>query len=81
MFLRPDDGELVRLQGRLAKNPSLWVRSVHIARLYDRIDGVVLPVALESNAELRLLGPATLRMTYEYLEIDGHPVGNRAAGN
>jgi hypothetical protein len=25
MFLRPVDGELVRLQGRLAKSPSFWV--------------------------------------------------------
>lgn len=77
MFLKPDDGELVRLQGRLAKNPSLWVKSVHIARWYDRIAGVVLPVKLDSTAELRLLGPATFRMTYQYVEIDGHSVGSR----
>ena len=75
MFLNPDDGTLVRLQGRLAKSPSFWVKSVQIVRSYKRINNVVLPVKLETNARLRMLGPATLRMTYAYVEIDGHPVG------
>ena len=74
MFLQPEDGDLVRLQGRLAKSPSFWVRDVHIVRSYERIGGVVVPVAMESTAHVRLLGPATLRMTYEYSEVDGHPI-------
>jgi hypothetical protein len=73
MFLRPKDGELVRLQGRLAKSPSFWVKTVDIVRLYDRVNGVVVPVALDSNAQLRVLGAAHLRMTYTYSEIDGRP--------
>ena len=67
-------GELVRLEGRLAKSPSFWVKSVDIVRSYDRIDGVVVPVALDVSATLRLLGPATLHMTYAYSEIKGRPV-------
>jgi hypothetical protein len=74
MFLRADEGELVRLQGRLAKNPSFWVRDVDIVRNYSRIQGTVVPVALESKAHVRFLGPATFRMTYRYLEIDGQAV-------
>jgi hypothetical protein len=74
MLLRPDDGALVRLQGRLAKSPSFWVKSVEIVRSYQRINNVVLPVALESHARLRMLGAATLRMSYTYSEIDGRPV-------
>ena len=74
MFLRPDEGELVRVQGRLAKNPSFWVNNVDIVRKYERIEGAVLPVAVESKANVRFLGPATFQMTYEYLEIDGRPV-------
>ncbi|HEY6362894.1 MAG TPA: hypothetical protein VIX63_17430 [Vicinamibacterales bacterium] len=77
MFLKPADGELVRLEGRLARNPSFWVKQVDIIRSYARIEGAVLPIALESRAQLRLLGPATFRMTYEYAEIDGAPVGSR----
>jgi hypothetical protein len=74
MFLQPDGGDLVRLQGRLAKNPSFWVRNVEIVRSYKRIEGVVVPVTLESTAHVRILGAASLRMTYSYSEIDGRPV-------
>ena len=78
MFLNPNDGALVRLQGRLAKSPSFWVKSVQIVRSYKRINNVVLPVKMETSARLRLLGPATLRMTYAYLEIDGQSVAPSA---
>jgi hypothetical protein len=78
MFLQPDVGDLVRLQGQLAKNPSFWVRNVQIVRSYKRIEGVVVPVTLESTAHVRILGPASLRMTYSYSEIDGHRVSDAA---
>ena len=74
MFLRPHGGDLVRLQGRLAKSPSFWIKQVEVVRSYDRLDGVVVPVLLESTAKLRLFGSATLRMTYEYTHIAGHPL-------
>jgi hypothetical protein len=77
MLLRPADGRLVRLEGRLAKSPSFWVKNVHIVRLYELINGVVVPVRLESRAQVRFLGEATLRMTYRYSEIDGRPVEMR----
>jgi hypothetical protein len=75
MFLRPTDGELVRVEGRLAKSPSFWVKNVDIVRTYERINGVVVPVALDTTAQVRMFGQATLRMTYAYSEIDGRPVG------
>jgi hypothetical protein len=74
MFLRPDEGELVRLQGRLAKNPSFWVRNVDIVRKYARIHTAVMPVAIESTAHVTFLGAASFRMTYDYQEIDGRSV-------
>jgi hypothetical protein len=80
MFLKPSDGNLVRLEGRLAKSPSFWVKNVEIVRKYERIAGVVVPVALESRAQVRLLGgAATLRMTYTYSEIDGRSVGSHVS--
>lgn len=79
IFLLPDTGDLVRLEGRLAKSPSFWVKRVDIVREYQRIGNVVVPVALESTAQVRFLGAGTLRMTYDYLEIDGYPV--RPAGD
>jgi hypothetical protein len=77
MFLRPVDGELVRVQGRLAKSPSFWIKTVDIVRTYERIEGAVMPVALETTAQVRMFGTATLTMTYHYSEIDGRPVPAR----
>jgi hypothetical protein len=71
MFLRPDDGTLVRVQGRLAKSPSFWVQDVEVVRTYKRFDGVAVPMTFQSKAHVRFLGEATLRETYVYSEIDG----------
>lgn len=76
LFLRPDQAEPVRLQGRLAKSPSFWIKNVDIVRTYARVGGIVMPVALESTAEIRLFGSAAMRMSYVYSEIDGRPVGS-----
>jgi len=72
MALNTTDGGLVRLQGRLAKSPSFWIKNVDIVRTYERIGGSVVPVALESKAQVRFLGEATLHMIYVYSEINGH---------
>jgi hypothetical protein len=79
MFLQPAHGDLVRLEGRLAKSPSFWLKTVDIIQKYERVTGVVVPVALESKAQLRFFGSATLRMTYEYSEIDGRTVSSEFA--
>ena len=77
LFLQPTGGDLVRLEGRLAKSPSFWVKNVDITRSYASIDGTTMPVVLHSNAEIRLLGAATFHMTYVYSEVDGRPVATR----
>src|SRR5262245_42135866 len=58
MFLNPTGGDLVRLEGRLAKSPSFWIKNVDIVRIYERIHGVVVPVALETTAQVRFHGSA-----------------------
>jgi hypothetical protein len=77
MFLRPESGRLVRLQGQLAKSPSFWVKNVEIVRTYEQIAGTVVPVSLHSKAEVRLLGPATLQMTYKYTHVNGRAISAR----
>ncbi len=70
IFLRPD-GELVRVEGQLSKNPSFWTRHVHIVRHYDRFAGVRLPIALETTADVVFAGRSTFRMRYEYASVNG----------
>ncbi len=75
MFLNPDDGELVRIEGRLAKTPSFWTKRVQVVRRFQRIGGVRMPVALESVADVKVAGESTFKMTYEYESINGERVG------
>lgn len=71
MVLTRANGDLIRLDGRLAKNPSFWTTRVQVRRTYARIAGVRVPVMLESVANVRMAGRSTFRMTYDYLAING----------
>jgi hypothetical protein len=74
IFLNPEDGDLIRMEGKLSKTPSFWTRHVQITRWYKRFAGIRMPVALESTANVRIAGKSTFRMTYEYESINGMPV-------
>lgn len=76
IYLNPQDGELVRVEGRLSKSPSFWTRRVEIVRWYRRIAGFRMPTALESVANVRVAGVSTFRMSYEYESINGQRVGS-----
>jgi hypothetical protein len=74
IFLRPEDGDLVRIEGALAKNPSFWTRRVEVVRRYERIAGVRLPVWMESTATIRIAGRSTYTATYQYISINGQTI-------
>ena len=46
------DGDLVRVQGRLAKSPSFWTRSVDLVRHYARRAERPVPVEVQSLADV-----------------------------
>lgn len=71
VYVTSDDADLVRIEGRLAKNPSFWTTRVNIVRRYDRIAGVRVPISLDSTAQVRFAGESTLSMTYEYEMVNG----------
>jgi hypothetical protein len=75
LYLNPEDGDLVRLEGRLVKSPSFWTRRVDVVRWFRRIAGVRMPVAVQSVANIRIAGRSTFRMDYEYESINGQRVG------
>jgi hypothetical protein len=76
LFLRPDDAELIRIEGRLAKPPSFWTRRVDIVRCFQRLAGVRMPVTIDSVANVRIAGRSTFRMTYDYEMVNGQHVGD-----
>jgi len=75
IYVNAVDGDLVRIEGRLSKAPSFWTRRVEVVRYYRRINGIRVPVAIESVANVLLAGRSTFKMTYEYETINGVHVG------
>jgi hypothetical protein len=74
MVLSEDGSELLRVEGRLSKNPSFWTSLVNVIRHYARIDGVRVPISTESIAKVKFAGTSQLEVHYEYDSINGHPV-------
>lgn len=66
-----DDADLVRIEGRLAKNPSFWTKRVDVVRRYERRSGVRVPTRLDSVAQIRFAGASTFSMTFEYEMVNG----------
>jgi hypothetical protein len=71
LLVTEGDGDLVRIAGRLAKNPSFWTKRVDIIRSYGRIAGVRVPLSIESVAQVRIAGPSAMTMTYRYEMVNG----------
>jgi hypothetical protein len=75
IILVPDTGDLLRVEGHLAKSPSFWTSRIEVVRTYDRIDGVRVPVHTESVAQVKMAGASSFAMSYEYETINGRRVG------
>jgi hypothetical protein len=79
LFVKQEDGDLVRIEGQLSKNPSFWTRRVEIVRRYGRVGGAHVPLEIDSVAQVLIAGRSTFRMTYEYESINGRHVGDPKA--
>lgn len=73
MVLSPT-GDLLRVEGVLSKNPSFWTSQVNVTRHYARVDGVRVPIAVESIAKVKFAGRSRLDIRYEYDTINGRQV-------
>lgn len=71
VYITDTDADLVRVEGQLARNPSFWTRRVDVVKQYGRIRGLRVPVRVESTAQMRIAGTATMTMTYDYEMING----------
>jgi hypothetical protein len=78
MVLSPD-GDLLRVEGVLSKNPSFWTTKVNVTRHYARVDGVRVPIETESIAKVRFAGQSRLTVKYEYETINHRAVRTAAA--
>ena len=74
ILLTEPDADLARIEGFLIKRPSFWTREVHVVRRYERINGIRVPVSMQSTARVMIAGRSTFSMDYEYASINGAPV-------
>jgi hypothetical protein len=64
---------LHRVEGQPAKDPSWWVRDIHVVLDFQDVRGMWLQNALSSTANVRLLGRHTLTardVEYKIGELD-----------
>jgi hypothetical protein len=71
LVVRAEDGELLRLEGRLVRRPSFWTREARVVREYGRVAGQRVPLVHRSTARVLLAGAATLRIEFEYDAVNG----------
>jgi hypothetical protein len=61
-----DEYAIVRVEGKPAKNPSFWIKSVHFVRDCDKSGSFWFPVSDRSVTDVRIFG--VTEMTIEYLD-------------
>lgn len=76
MWLDSEAGALVRIEGRLLKSPSFWLRDVDVTWKYASVGGHDLPVEMISSGRVRIFGRSTFKMNYDYVSIDGRAVSD-----
>jgi hypothetical protein len=74
MVLSADGTDLLRVEGRLAKNPSFWTSLVNVIRHFAKVDGVRVPISTQSVAKVKFAGQSRLDVEYEYESINGRTV-------
>src|SRR4029450_9148995 len=74
ILLAEPSGHLARGGGSRIKRPSIWTREVQVVRRYERINGIRVPVSMQSTARVVIVGRSTFSMVYEYALINGVPV-------
>jgi hypothetical protein len=61
-----------RTEGGPPKNPSWWLRNLHIVLIYAEVGGMWLPTSCEFTAKVRLLGVSTILvhdLSYSYSQF------------
>ena len=71
VFVTRDEADLLRVEGRLAKNPSFWTTRVDLVRRYQRLGGIRVPIRLDTTAQVRIAGQSTMSVVYDYEMVNG----------
>ena len=72
------DFALVRCEGKPAKNPSFWTRSIHFVHQYQKADEFWFPHATQSVTEARIFGKTDVVIEYFDYAPNSPPTQNAA---
>jgi len=64
IWIDAQDYALVRAEGKPARNPSFWIRSVHFVHTYQKSGPFWFPASTESVTEVRIFGSTNLSINY-----------------
>jgi len=82
IFLDVGSGSLVRVEGRVAKSPSLFVKKIDFYQEYADIDGFTLPVHMHSEARATLIGRTIVDITNrDYQPVPALAVSAQLSGS
>ena len=79
VLVDPESGLMTRIEGRLVKSPSFWLRDVDVTYKYAHVGDRVVPVEMTSTGRVRMFGRSNFRMVYDYESIDGRPTTLKAS--
>jgi len=71
MWVDAEEYAIVRIEGKPAKNPSFWIKSVHFVHAYEKNGPFWLPVVDRSVTDARIIGNTEL--TIEYFDYSPNP--------
>jgi len=64
IWVDAEDFAIVRIEGKPAKNPSFWTRSVHFVQQYRKSSAFWFPYSTESVTEARIFGKTEVTISY-----------------
>jgi negative regulator of sigma E activity len=64
IWVDAEDYAIARIEGKPAKNPSFWIKSVHFVHTYQKSGLFWLPVSDRSVSDARILGATELTIEY-----------------
>lgn len=64
IWVDAEDYAIIRIEGKAAKNPSFWTRSVHFVHTYEKRGSWWLPVSDRSVTDVWILGTTDLSIDY-----------------
>jgi hypothetical protein len=64
IWVDAEDFAVVRVEGKPAKNPSFWTRSIHFVQQYHKSGTFWFPLSTESVTEARIFGKTEVTISY-----------------